>query len=148
MKKLMAASLIGGTAAALTVGAAPASAYPGLCYMHADGTCQSGTPDESFYRLLTDTSNGTYGTLFVMDFGLVKAQGLRACQLETNGMSNLNATYDLQYVGGYTFEQANGITSAADTIYCPWNQRTYMPPLPAPAVGASQDTRLVGGPVN
>jgi len=88
------------------------------------------TPDQHFAYLLTHDDDPAYNVV-IMDFALLKAQGLRACQQETNGMSKLNATDALQSAGGYTFEQANSITSAADVEYCPWNgPRGTSPPPP------------------
>jgi hypothetical protein len=127
--------------------ATPANAYYGDCYKDPYGNCivaplslasaaedaadmaaWGTTPDQHFAYYVT---HGDEAPGFrIMDFGLLKAQGLRACQQETNGMSRLNATYALQYAGGYTFEQANNIASAADTEYCPWNgpSGTFPPP--------------------
>jgi hypothetical protein len=82
------------------------------------------TPDQHFAYLVThdDEAPG----FRIMDFPTLKGQGLWACQLETNGMRDLDATYALQNAGGYTFDQANTIDSSAVSIYCPWN----VPPPP------------------
>jgi hypothetical protein len=93
----------------------PASADPG----GASGFNTDPNADASFYRLLTghpeDPDNMT-----IWNFPLVKAQGLRACQLETSGMSGVSVR-DAIAAEGYTWEDANNIASSADVAYCPWN---------------------------
>lgn len=121
----------------------PASAYRGGCYVDANGNCNFApfslatadesptdmaaygtTPDQHFAYYVTHDDDAP--EFRIMDFPSQKGQALWACQLETNGMSDLNATHALENAGGYTFDQADAITSAADTIYCPWN--LHLPP--------------------
>lgn len=102
--------------AALVVGvAAPTSADPG----GASGYSNDPNADARFYHLLTgypeDSDNMT-----IWNFALVKAQGLWACQQETNGMGHGYAVDNIA-AAGYTTDDATSIDSAASTVYCPSN---------------------------
>ena len=130
----------------------PASAYKGGCYADANGNCYYAplslatgdhssadeaacgtTPDQHFAYFVTDDDNAP--EFRIMDFPTLKAQALWACQRESNGMRGLDALYAVQRAGGYTFDQANAITSAGDAVYCPWNvQRGPVPPPPPPGL--------------
>jgi hypothetical protein len=123
--------------AALSV-AAPANAYYGGCYQDIYGNCYyaplslatgedspadmaawGNTSDQNFAYLVTHDDNAP--GFRIMDFPTVKAQGLWACQMETNGMRSLDATYAVQNAGGYTYDQAEAIKSSAVAVYCNWN---------------------------
>jgi hypothetical protein len=141
MRKI-AVGILGGLAAAVAaVGisvAAPASANYGGCYKDTYGNCSYAplslatendspadmaawgtTPDQHFaYEVTHDDDAPSFR---IMDFPTLKAQGLWACQLRTNGMRGVDAVYALQNIGGYTFDQANNIDSSAVAVYCPWN---------------------------
>lgn len=71
-------------------------------------------PDSSFADLLDQ-----HGVLF--NFRLEKWQGLRACdELQSGRAPNGKAAVlDLQSDGGYTWDVALQIVSAALTVYCP-----------------------------
>ncbi|MCX8495946.1 MAG: DUF732 domain-containing protein [Akkermansiaceae bacterium] len=137
VKKAMLAGLAGLAAVSAVGLAAPATAsIKGGCYVDDYRRCLYMTPDQMTYGDSVDMA--VYGTtpdqhfayfvthssaapfLRIIDFDLVKAQGLRVCQLGANGMSSYEAVKDLQRNGGYNFDQANAIGSAAETIYCPW----------------------------
>jgi hypothetical protein len=144
---MLGALLAAGALGVAAVGvAAPASAVPSYCYTDVYGHCTAirypegspsalaawgTTPDQHFANLLT-TSDDPDDNIVIMDFSLVKAQGLRACQQETNGMDHVTVRDQLAASGGYAWEQANNITSAADTIYCPWNGPPEASPAPPP----------------
>jgi hypothetical protein len=140
---LLAAGALG--VAAVRV-AAPASAVPSYCYTDVYGHCTAirypdgsaadmgawgHTSDEHFAYLLTHNDDPRHN-IVIMDIPTVKAQGLRACQQETNGMDHVTVRDQLAASGGYAWEQANNITSAADTIYCPWNGPPEASPAPPP----------------
>ena len=61
--------------------------------------------------------------MVIWNFALVRAQGRAACQRQDAGQTPMQALYalDQRYGGPYTFDDANSITSAAQTIYCPWH---------------------------
>jgi hypothetical protein len=101
------ALLVAGVCAAI-VGAAPVNAEP---------AAYSGQ-DNIFYTLLTQP-NDPRDAVVVTNFGLLRAQGLVACQRRDNGMSGLDAIYQLQAEGPYSFDMANSIASAAAVAYCP-----------------------------
>jgi hypothetical protein len=146
---MLGALLAAGALGVAAVGvAAPASAVPSYCYTDVYGHCTAirypegspsalaawgTTPDQHFANLLT-TSDDPDDNIVIMDFSLVKAQGLRACQQETNGMSGFTVRHQLAALGGYTYEQANHIASAADTEYCQWNLALSPPPPPPPGL--------------
>ena len=67
--------------------------------------------DETFGRLLEDD-----GLLF--NFPLEKYQGQRYCRSVIEGDTPLDATKELMRNGSYSFDVANGITSAAMVAYC------------------------------
>lgn len=71
-------------------------------------------PDSSFADLLDQ-----HGVLF--NFRLEKWQGQRACdELQSGqGWNGKAAVHDLQRDGGYTWDTALQIVSAAITVYCP-----------------------------
>lgn len=123
--------------------AAPGSAYSGGCYVDANGNCNFApfslatgdgspadraafgtTPDQHFAYLVTHDDNAP--EFRIMDFPSLKGQALWTCQLETNGISDIDSTHMLENAGGYAFDQANAITSSANTIYCTWN--LHLPP--------------------
>ena len=136
MKKVAVAILSGGAAvAAMTVGLGPASAYPGGCYTDEFGRCafapfdpnavenspadraaRGNTLDQQFAYFVTHDDDAP--NFRIMDFNILKSQALRYCQQVSNGMDKLDALYDLQNLGGYTFDQANSISSAAVVLYC------------------------------
>ena len=58
----------------------------------------------------------------VWNFPLVKAQGLRACQLhDIPGTRTVDVVDQLAAAGPYTFKEADSIVASALTVYCPWN---------------------------
>jgi hypothetical protein len=144
---LLVAGALGGVAA---VGlAAPASAYHGGCYKDtyrncsyaplslatgndspADDAAYGTTPDQYFAYYVTHDDDAP--EFRIMDFPTLKGQALWACQLRTNGLRGIDAVYALQNAAGYTFDQAKAITSAAATIYCPWNLPPEARPAPSP----------------
>lgn len=77
--------------------------------------------DQQFYYLLTRPDQDY--PMVVWDFPLIRAQAIRACQLEDAGLTAMQVTYDLdqRYGGPYPFEGASSITSAAEVIYCRWH---------------------------
>jgi hypothetical protein len=124
--------------------AAPVSASYGGCYKDIYGNCSYApfslatknnspadmdawgtTPDQHFAYFVTHDDH--FPGFRIMDFPTLKAQVLRACQQETNGMDIITASDQLAAEGGYTASQADSIMSAAETIYCPWNNA---PPRP------------------
>jgi Protein of unknown function (DUF732) len=99
--------------------------------------------DQSFYRLLTDPDQDH--PMVVWDWPGIRSQGIAVCQSEDAGRTPYQALKDLQYGAGYTFDDANSISSSAETIYCPWHTQnglpnggtttstpTYPPPIYAP----------------
>ncbi|BBY28138.1 hypothetical protein GCM10023114_58200 [Mycolicibacterium sediminis] len=94
--------LVGATFVAAVV--AVAMAAPS----HADDDYES---DQSFSRGLDYA-----GVLF--NFNLEKRQGQRYCRAVVDGSDTLDATYDLMRDGAYSFDVANGISSAAMVAYC------------------------------
>jgi hypothetical protein len=93
--------------------------------------CLAGAPmagadggDRTFHMLLSDDfdAGGVTGEEIVnRHWGLLRNQGLRACQLEDSGWRSLDVVYQLMREGPYIFDQANGIHSAAAVAYCPWH---------------------------
>ncbi|OBK40313.1 hypothetical protein A5658_22020 [Mycobacterium sp. 1245111.1] len=75
---------------------------------------QADDPDSSFADLLDQ-----HGALF--NFRLQKWQGQRACDDLQSGRAwnGKAAVRDLQSEGGYTYDVALQIVSAAITVYCP-----------------------------
>lgn len=67
--------------------------------------------DETFIRLLDGA-----GVLF--SFNLQKRQGQRYCRDVIDGATSLEAKQDLMELGGYSFDVANSIGSAAAVAYC------------------------------
>jgi hypothetical protein len=67
--------------------------------------------DQTFSRGLEHA-----GVLF--NFNLQKRQGLRYCRDVIDGQGTLDATHDLMRNGAYSFDVANGISSAAMIAYC------------------------------
>ncbi|WP_082951299.1 DUF732 domain-containing protein [Mycobacterium mantenii] len=95
--------------AVFVVAAAIAATAIGLAApSHADDDPAS---DETFGRLLDDS-----GLLF--NFRLEKYQGQRYCESIIDGQTPLDAIHDLMRDGAYSFDIANGITSAAGVAYC------------------------------
>ena len=94
-------SLIAAAIAVAAVGLAAPS--------HADN--DDPASDELFSRLLDEE-----GLLF--NFRLEKYQGQRYCESIIDGEATLDATRDLMRNGSYSFDVANGISSAASTAYC------------------------------
>ena len=156
MKRVMGSTLVGAAAVAVaTTGTGAANAYPGGCLTDAyTGNCVVAPaslyapgespinmaawgqpPDQHFAYFLT---HDDYAPMTILNFGVVKEMALRACAMEAQGVDGYTARKSIQYAGGYSFDQANSITSAAEVEYCP--SSSYLPrPVPAP----SQDTRLV-----
>jgi len=85
------------------------------------------TSDARFYWLLTRPDQER--PLVVWNFPLVRSQAITTCQRRDTGQSPMQALYalDQRYGGPYSFDDANSITSAAETIYCPWHNA----PMPA-----------------
>jgi hypothetical protein len=77
--------------------------------------------DQRFYRLLTDPDQSH--PMVIWNFALMRSLGILSCQREDAGETPYQATKDLQYPNGpyNTFEDANSVSSAAETIYCPWH---------------------------
>ena len=110
----MTARLLSGIAALAVVGvglAAPA---------HADAY-----QDQSFYRLLTQPDQDR--PMVIWDWPGVRSQGTAVCQSEDAGRTPYQAAKDLQYLVGYSWDDANSISSAADVIYCPWHTDSALP---------------------
>jgi hypothetical protein len=137
VKKAVATAIAGLAAAGAVTLAAPVNAsINGSCWVDAYGRCLYMTPDQMTHSASVDTA--AFGTTTdqhfayfvthnsgapffrIIDFDLVKAQGLQVCQLAANGMTGYEAVTNLEQTGGYTFEQAKAIGSAALTMYCPW----------------------------
>lgn len=80
--------------------------------------------DQQFHRLLTrpDQEN----PMLIWDLSLVRSQGVGVCQRQDSGLTAMQALYELdqRYGGGYPFEIASSISSAANVIYCPWHSST------------------------
>jgi hypothetical protein len=100
---LVRALIIGGLACCVGVGlAAPANATV--------------RQDQEFYHLVTEDGWP------ISNFPLVRANAILTCQREDAGEPPYRALKDLETPNGpYTFDQANSVTSAAETIYCPWH---------------------------
>lgn len=110
---MIAAALLLGLAAIGTVGLAPPA--------HADAK-----QDQDFYRLLTEPDQDH--PMVIWNFPLLREQGIEACQREDAGETPYQATKDLQYPNGaYTFDDANSLTSASDTTYCPLHTDSSLP---------------------
>jgi hypothetical protein len=76
--------------------------------------------DQEFYRLLTRPDQDH--PMAIWNFPEARSWGIQACQRQDAGETPYQATKDLQYPNGpYTFDDANSVSSAADTIYCPWH---------------------------
>jgi len=75
-----------------------------------------GDQDATFYRLLTAPQDAN---MTISNFGLVRSQGLEACQREDQGVDGLDAVHALMAEGPYSFDAANAIVSAAEVAYCP-----------------------------
>lgn len=104
MKKLI-------TVAAALSAAAIVSAPAG----HADPA-----QDQEFYRFLTERNQDH--PLVVTDFAVVRANGIRSCQLMDDGATPMQALHALEAPNGpYNFDTANSISSAAGVVYCPWH---------------------------
>lgn len=84
--------------------------------------------DQEFYRLLVDPDQDH--PMVIWDFPLARAQGIEVCQREDAGETPMQALYhlDREYGGPYTFDDANNISSSADTVYCPWHQTRLSSP--------------------
>jgi len=50
--------------------------------------------------------------------GLQIRQGQRLCEEIIDGTRSLDALYELMRKGGYSFDEANAISSAAKVVYC------------------------------
>jgi hypothetical protein len=74
---------------------------------HAD----DGESDQTFRRLLDHE-----GLLF--NYPIEKYQGQRYCEAVIDGDQPIDATNDLARDGAYSFDIANGISSAAMVAYC------------------------------
>jgi len=132
----IAPSVVAGVLGLAEVGfAAPASAYYGGCYKDTYGNCYLAplslatekdspadmdawgtTKDQHFaYEVTHDDDAREFR---ILDFSTLKAQGLWACQLLTNGRTDVVDA--LQNRGGYTRDQALDIESSAVAVYCPW----------------------------
>jgi hypothetical protein len=103
MKSTMMTAFAGAIAAATTALAlsTPAQAYPQV----------DNTEDQSFLRGL-DRSG------VLSNFNLQKSQGQQYCADVIEGATTLDATYKLMRDGGYSFDVANSISSAAGVSYC------------------------------
>lgn len=76
--------------------------------------------DQEFYRLLTERDQDH--PMVIWNFGEVRSEGIGACEREDNGEAPFQALKELEYPNGpYSFDNANNITSAAETVYCPWH---------------------------
>jgi hypothetical protein len=85
--------------------------------------------DQEFYRLLTEPDQDH--PMVIWNFVGVGLQGIAACQREDAGETPYQALKDLQSDGPYTFDDAMSITTAAETIYCPWHNSGPSTPNPA-----------------
>jgi hypothetical protein len=114
MKGILAA-LVG--VAVIGIGmAAPAQAYT------SQDTCTT-----TLYLLPRDEiekcQDNTFRTLLIDDgvlfsFNLEKRQGQHVCDLQEAGMRPVDAVYELMRDGGYPWDIANSISSAATVAYC------------------------------
>jgi len=77
---------------------------------HADPDIEN-AEDQSFMELLDES-----GVLF--SFNLEKHQGQRYCRDIIDGANDMDAIHDLMRNGGYSFDVANAISSAATAAYC------------------------------
>ncbi|WP_131829185.1 DUF732 domain-containing protein [Mycobacterium numidiamassiliense] len=77
--------------------------------------------DQEFYWLLTEPDQDN--PMAIWDFPLVRSQGIQDCREMDFGETPMQALYhlDRRHGGPYMFEDANGISSAATVIYCPWH---------------------------
>ena len=66
-----------------------------------------------------------------MELPARESAGQWACQQETNGVDHVTVIDQLA-AAGYSWDDANSIASAADTIYCPWNLSPSARGTPAP----------------
>jgi hypothetical protein len=90
------------TAVAVSVSVAPTvSAAPNI----------ENAEDERFMVLLDHSG-------VLTSFNLQKRQGQRYCRDVIGGEKPLEAIQDLRDSGDYSFDVANGIASAAGTVYC------------------------------
>jgi hypothetical protein len=82
--------------------------------------------DQEFYRLLTERDQDH--PMVIWNFSEVRSEGIAACRREDAGMPPYESLKVLERPNGpYTFDDANSITSSAETIYCPWHSA---PPPP------------------
>jgi hypothetical protein len=76
--------------------------------------------DQEFYRFLTERNQDH--PLIVTDFAVVRANGIRSCQLMDEGATPMQALHSIEIPNGpYNFDTANDISSAAGVVYCPWH---------------------------
>ena len=101
--------------------AAPAEADPDI----------ENAEDQSFMELLDQQ-----GVLF--SFNLEKYQGQRYCKDIIDGVDSLAAKEDLMRDGGYSFDVANAIGSAAAVAYCWCALRESIGATPWPASQCSE----------
>ena len=119
-------------------GAIPANAYEGGCYKDPLGRCffapinQSpeastleadldafgDTPDQHFaYGMTHDDSVPEFR---ITDFDILKAHGLKACDLRISGMLFEDIDQFIEDLGPYPPDVASVIVSHAVVSYCPW----------------------------
>ena len=82
---------------------------------HADAS-----QDERFYRLLTDPDQDH--PMVIWNFAEVRSEGIAVCEREDLGVPPYESMKSLERPNGpYNFDNANSISSSAETIYCPWH---------------------------
>jgi hypothetical protein len=95
--------------------------------------------DQDFYWLLTDPNQDH--PMVIWNFALVRSLGIATCQREDAGDTPYAAAKALEHPNGpYTWDVANDVASAAETIYCSWHHtdapnsvNTSNPVYPPPA---------------
>ena len=108
---------------------------------HADAS-----QDHEFYRLLTEPDQDR--PMVIWNFAEVRSEGIAACQRQDAGEPPYPATTDLERPNGpYTFDDANSITSAAATVYCPWHNAPPTPNNNWTETSAPVDPRPVYPPI-
>ncbi|MDV3125936.1 DUF732 domain-containing protein [Mycobacterium sp. 21AC1] len=75
------------------------------------------TQDDTYFRLLATPDDDGF-LITVTNPTLMRTHGLMVCQLMDNGVSDLDAVYQLMDDGPYPWDTASSIAAAA-VAYCP-----------------------------
>ena len=84
----------------------------------ADDAAYGTTLDQHFAYYLTHDDDAP--NFMIYNFDVLKAQGLRACNQQSSGMSTHDAIRDLESLVGYPDDVAANIVISATVLYCNW----------------------------